>query len=62
MFHVHRAERSDGLVAALGRVISAPLADALEAEVVAVPTARSFRSLRLCHPNTDSKKGGTPIS
>ena len=38
MFHIHRAERTDGLVDALGGVISAPLADPLQAEVVAVPT------------------------
>ena len=38
VFHIHRAERADGLVDALGDVISAPLADALQAEVVAVPT------------------------
>ena len=38
VFHIHRAERADGLVAALGAVISAPLDDPLQAEVVAVPT------------------------
>jgi exodeoxyribonuclease V gamma subunit len=38
MFHVHRAERADGLVTSLGEVISSPLTDALQAEVVAVPT------------------------
>ena len=38
MFHIHRAERADGLVDALGGVLSAPLADPLQAEVVAVPT------------------------
>jgi exodeoxyribonuclease V gamma subunit len=38
MFHVHRAERADGLVAALGAVVSSPLDDPLQAEVVAVPT------------------------
>jgi exodeoxyribonuclease V gamma subunit len=38
MFHVHRAERADGLVASLGEVISSPLTDPLQAEVVAVPT------------------------
>jgi exodeoxyribonuclease V gamma subunit len=38
MFHVQRAERADGLVAALGAVVSSPLDDPLQAEVVAVPT------------------------
>ena len=38
VFHIHRAERADGLVAALGTVVSAPLDDPMEAEVVAVPT------------------------
>jgi exodeoxyribonuclease V gamma subunit len=38
VFHVHRAERADGLVDALGAVISSPLPDPLQAEVVAVPT------------------------
>src|SRR4051812_27247619 len=38
MLHIHRAERTDGLVDALAGVISAPLADPLQPEVVAVPT------------------------
>ena len=38
MFHIHRAERADGLVDALGAVVRLPLDDALQAEVVAVPT------------------------
>jgi exodeoxyribonuclease V gamma subunit len=38
VFHIHRAERADGLVAELSNVVGSPLSDALEAEVVAVPT------------------------
>jgi exodeoxyribonuclease V gamma subunit len=38
MLHIHRAERADALVAALGAVVVDPLDDALAAEVVAVPT------------------------
>ena len=38
MFHIHRAERADGLVDALGAVVSSPLDDPMQAEVVAVPT------------------------
>ena len=38
MLHIHRAERADRLVEALGDLLAAPLADPLEAEVVAVPT------------------------
>src|SRR2546428_181552 len=38
MFHIHRAERADGLVASLGAVVSAPLDDPMQAEVIAVPT------------------------
>ncbi len=38
MFHVHRAERADGLVAALGSVVRSPLEDLMKPEVVSVPT------------------------
>ncbi|CAN5811198.1 exodeoxyribonuclease V subunit gamma [soil metagenome] len=38
VLHIHRAERADGLVDALARVIADPPADPLAAEVVAVPT------------------------
>src|SRR5215207_4630974 len=38
MLHVHRAERADGLVAALGGLLATPPADPFAAEVVAVPT------------------------
>src|SRR5580704_1316041 len=38
VFHVHRAERADGLVGALGAVVRSPLDDPMQAEIVAVPT------------------------
>ena len=38
MFYIHRAERADGLVSALGAVVRSPLGDPMQAEVVAVPT------------------------
>ena len=38
MLHVHRAERADGLVAALRDELAAPLADPFAPEVIAVPT------------------------
>jgi exodeoxyribonuclease V gamma subunit len=38
MFHIHRAERADGLVDTLGNVVSSPLTDPFRAEVIAVPT------------------------
>lgn len=38
MLHLHRAERADGLVNALGAVVRSPLDDPLQAEIVAVPT------------------------
>jgi exodeoxyribonuclease V gamma subunit len=38
MLHVHRAERADGLVDALGMLLAAPPDDPFATEVVAVPT------------------------
>ncbi|CAA9473026.1 MAG: Exodeoxyribonuclease V gamma chain [uncultured Solirubrobacteraceae bacterium] len=38
MLHVHRAERADGLVAALRDLLSDPLGDPFAPEVIAVPT------------------------
>ncbi|HEX8157437.1 MAG TPA: exodeoxyribonuclease V subunit gamma [Solirubrobacteraceae bacterium] len=38
MLHIHRAERADGLVVALGALLVDPLHDPFAAEVVAVPT------------------------
>jgi exodeoxyribonuclease V gamma subunit len=51
MLFLHRSERADALVDALGDVLRAPLPNALEAEVVAVPTRGVERWLtqRLAH-------------
>ncbi|MGH8572852.1 MAG: exodeoxyribonuclease V subunit gamma, partial [Gammaproteobacteria bacterium] len=38
MLHIHRAERADGLVQALGELLADPLPDPFTSEVVAVPT------------------------
>jgi len=38
VLHLHRAERADALVAELGAVLADPLEDALQAEIVSVPT------------------------
>jgi exodeoxyribonuclease V gamma subunit len=38
VLHLHRSERADGLVAMLADLVAEPLDDAMEAEVVAVPT------------------------
>ncbi|MGH9023970.1 MAG: exodeoxyribonuclease V subunit gamma, partial [Acidimicrobiia bacterium] len=38
MLHIHRAERADGLVEMLGTVLSTPLEDPMDPEVIAVPT------------------------
>ncbi len=38
MLHIHRAERADGLLAALGTLLADPLPDPFAAEVIAVPT------------------------
>lgn len=38
MLHIHRAERADGLIAALASVVGAPLEDPFATEIVAVPT------------------------
>ncbi len=49
--HLHRAERADVLVDALGEVLAAPLADPFATEVVAVPTPGVERWIaqRLAH-------------
>ena len=51
MLHVHRAERADALVEALGDVLRSPLPDPLQAEVISVPTRGVERWLtqRLSH-------------
>ena len=38
MLHIHRAERADGLIRALGSLLADPLGDPFAREVVAVPT------------------------
>jgi exodeoxyribonuclease V gamma subunit len=38
LLHIHRAERADGLVEALGALLARPLADPFGREVLAVPT------------------------
>ncbi|GAB2574979.1 exodeoxyribonuclease V subunit gamma [Microlunatus antarcticus] len=49
--HLHRAERADVLVGALGRVLAVPLADPFATEVVCVPTPGVERWIaqRLAH-------------
>ncbi len=38
MLHIHRAERADGLITALGALLADPLPDPFAAEIVSVPT------------------------
>src|SRR2546421_2965801 len=38
MLHIHRAERADGLIEALGALTADPLDDPMAAEIIAVPT------------------------
>jgi exodeoxyribonuclease V gamma subunit len=38
MLHIHRAERADGLIEALGTLLVEPLTDPVAPEVIAVPT------------------------
>ena len=57
MLHIHRAERADALVAALGTVVVDPLDDALAAEVVAVPTRGVERWLT---QRLSTRLGATP--
>ncbi len=38
MLHIHRAERADALVDALGELLEIPLDDVMQAEVIAVPS------------------------
>ena len=51
MLYLHRSERADALVDALGDVLSTPLPDPLQAEVISVPTRGVERWLtqRLSH-------------
>ncbi|MBA3303942.1 MAG: exodeoxyribonuclease V subunit gamma, partial [Acidimicrobiia bacterium] len=51
MLHLHRSERADALVDRLGDILSSPLPDPLQSEVIAVPTRGVERWLtqRLSH-------------
>jgi exodeoxyribonuclease V gamma subunit len=57
---LHRSERADQLVAALGRLLADPLGDAVAAEVVAVPTRGVERWItqRLSHDLGAGPRGG----
>ena len=55
--HIHRAERADGLVEALGDVVVDPLDDPMVAEVVAVPTRGVERWLT---QRLSARLGATP--
>ncbi|CAN5737473.1 exodeoxyribonuclease V subunit gamma [soil metagenome] len=57
MLHLHRAERADALVEALGDLVAQPLDDPMEAEVVAVPTRGVERWLT---QRLSSRLGTTP--
>ncbi|HEV8628537.1 MAG TPA: exodeoxyribonuclease V subunit gamma, partial [Acidimicrobiia bacterium] len=57
MLHIHRAERADALVAALGTVVVDPLDDPMAAEVVAVPTRGVERWLT---QRLSARLGATP--
>lgn len=57
MLYVHRAERADRLVDALGELLATPLADPLAAEVVAVPTRGVERWLT---QQLSTRLGATP--
>jgi len=57
MLHLHRAERADALVAALGAVVVDPLDDPMAAEVVAVPTRGVERWLS---QRLSARLGATP--
>ena len=57
MLHIHRAERADALVAALGAVVVDPLDDPMAPEVVAVPTRGVERWLT---QRLSARLGATP--
>ena len=48
MLHVHRADRADALVTALGDLLATPLADPFAQEIVSVPTRGVERWLTQC--------------
>src|SRR4051794_40051208 len=57
MLHVHRSERADALVAALGDLLADPLPDPLQTEVIAVPTRGMERWLA---QQTSARLGTSP--
>ena len=63
MLQLHRSERADRLIESLGDLLSAPLADPIAAEVVAVPTRGVERWLtqRLSHRLGAPAGGGSGV-
>src|SRR3954453_15686655 len=63
MLHVHRAERADGLVAALSGLLAKPPQDPLAREVVSVPTRGIERWLaqRMSHVLAPGPGGGDGV-
>ena len=57
MLHIHRAERADGLVEALGRLLADPLPDPFAPDVISVPTRGMERWLT---QRLSSSLGATP--
>ncbi len=57
MLHIHRAERADGLIDALGELLADPLPDPFAAEVVSVPTRGMERWLT---QRLSAQLGATP--
>src|SRR6476660_1855341 len=57
MLHIHRAERADGLVEALGRLLADPLPDPFAPEVISVPTRGMERWLT---QRLSARLGATP--
>src|SRR6476469_1673550 len=60
MLLIHRAERADGLAAALAEVVRTPLDDAMEPEVVSVPTRGIERWLAQTLSMTTGASQGRP--
>jgi exodeoxyribonuclease V gamma subunit len=57
VLHIHRAERADGLLGALGTLLADPLPDPFAAEVIAVPTRGIERWLS---QQLSNRLGATP--
>ena len=57
MLHIHRAERADGLIDALGALLADPLPDPFAAELVSVPTRGMERWLT---QRMSARLGATP--